>query len=380
MIEGGRENIAGFARGEGLISGPLAEALRRGREWFNTAFFVVRQSSPGLDEAVFAQYLRMLAPAAEAISPHGPERFDAAVAAFYDLILDLLARGILNDAARSDLLGRVVTELFPPLHAFLAEAPHDTAGKLVNAALQLAATAGARPKEWMDLLIRVVPMVSGHGELFDAGRVLAWRCGMAQLRTAALRAAERLSEPVLFSVFDVPSAMKGGRVSSAELLRALTADPWLHPAEAIEGAAGRPKALRLVVDAGGFRGFGGPFLAPPRARVVDGALVLSDASQAWQLHADVFGVVFSKVSNDIYEDGRRCGALKQALLDETHDVTVAGEGTIVWKSLKTRCDRLAYPTGVVCDGTTAVVTLRHSHRVLLFARTACLPDGARRVG
>ncbi|MBP7632868.1 hypothetical protein KBA41_01765 [Candidatus Ozemobacteraceae bacterium] len=370
MSEGGRE--------EDLISGPLAEALRRGRERFNTAFFVARQSSPGLDETAFARHLRTLAPVADAVACHGPACLDVAIAALYDLLLDLFARGILSDAARSDLLGRVITELLPPLHAFLAESPHETAGKLVNAALQLGATPGARSAEWMNLLVRIVPKVSARGELFDAGRVLAWRCGMAHQRTAALRAAERLSEQVLFSALDVPPAVPGGSVSPAELLRALAADPWLHPAHVADGTAGRSKELRLVADAGGFRGFGGPFLAPPRACVADGEIVLSDAGQDWQMHADVFGVVFSKIYFDICNGGRRPGTAKQAMRDEIHDVTVAADGTISWNGLKTRCDRLAYPTGVVCDGTTVVVTLRYSHRVLLFARTAAFPGDAGR--
>ncbi len=380
MSEGGRVGIAGSVQGEGPLSGPLAEALRHGRERFNTAFFVARQSTPGLDETAFARHLRRLAPVADAVACHGPACLDAAVAALYDLILDLFARGILSDTARADLLWRVITELLPPLHAFLAEAPYETAGKLVNAALQLDATPGARAKDWMALLASIAPRVSGQGELFDAGRVLAWRCGMAHQRKAALRAAERLSEPVLFEALDVPSAGPGGPVSPSELLRALAADPWLHPARVVDGAAGRPKALRLVADAGGFRGFGGPFLAPPRACVNNGVFVLSDDGQAWQMHADVFGVVFSKITNDICGDGHRCGTSNQAIRDEIHDVTVAGERTIAWKGLKARCERLAYPTGIVCDGTTAVVTLRHSHRVLLFARTAGIPGGAGRGG
>ena len=378
--QSGRERIAGPAKGEGLVSGPLAEAFRRGRERFNTAFFISRQSSPGLDETIFAQHLRMLAPVADAVARHGPERLDAAVATLYDLLLDLLARGILSDGARTDLLRRVITELLPSLHVFLAEAPYETAGKLVNAALQIDATPGARSKEWMDLLAMVAPSVSGREELFDAGRVLAWRCGMAHQRTTALRAAERLSEAVFFPVLGVPRAGPGGPVSPSELLRALAGDPWLHPARTVDGTAGRPKTLRLVADAGGFRGFGGPFLAPPRACVADGALVLSDGGRAWRMNADVFGVVFSQIFDDICRDGSRGAASKQALRDDAHDVTVSGEGTIAWNGLKTRCDRLANPTGVACDGTTAVVTLRHSHRVLVFGRTVDLPDGTGRAG
>lgn len=381
MNEAGRKGTADSAHEAELLAGPLAEALRRGRDRFNTAFFVARQSSPSLDGEAFARHLHLLAPVAEVVARHGAERLDAAVAALYDLSLDLLVRGILDDPARSCLVRRVLSELFPPLHTFLAEDPFEIAGKLINAVLQLDGTPGARPGEWMDLLIRVAPGVSGKSELFDAGRVLAWRCGMAHLRLSALSAAGRLGDRVLFETLGIPQET-AGRISAEALLRALADDPWLHPDRAAEKGVGRPRTPRLVAEAGGFCGFGGPFLRPPRACHVDGDLILSDADHAWRMYADVFGVVFVKIFSDIYTAMRFVTA-KQELRDDAHGVRVSEDGSIEWSGEEVRCGRVAHPTGVACDGNTAVVTLRHSHRVLLFARTADEPGegaGAGRAG
>jgi hypothetical protein len=53
---------------EGLITGPLAEALKGGRDRFNTRFAYARRNNPSLDADAFAEHLRsVLGPIADAL-------------------------------------------------------------------------------------------------------------------------------------------------------------------------------------------------------------------------------------------------------------------------------------------------------------------------
>ncbi|HOY66675.1 MAG TPA: hypothetical protein PLP29_07280 [Candidatus Ozemobacteraceae bacterium] len=332
------------------LPGALAGPLRRGRDRFNAAFFVARQAVPALDPESFADGVRELGTVAETIAGHEPDRLDTVVAALYDLTLMLHQKGLLAGPGRPEAFGRLWNELLPAVHVHLAAAPEETAGRLVNALCQLEATPGVRTGEWIDRLIAVVNGLSGRAELFDAGRLLAWRCGMAHQREAALDAAGRVSERILRACLGL----------STDDLAQLRADPWLDPAKA--GAAGRGgrKRLQIVAETGGFRGFGGPFATPPLPFLLDGSLAVRDAENVWRLHADVFGTVFRKYAykNNI-ENNTSASAAR-----------VTPEGVVTWNGAKARFERISKPSGIVCDGTTIAVTLSRSHRVLLIAMAA----------
>ncbi|MFP4351152.1 MAG: hypothetical protein ACLFQY_22935, partial [Desulfococcaceae bacterium] len=72
----------------------------------------------------------------------------------------------------------------------------------------------------------------------------------------------------------------------------MAADPWYDPAELPDR---QYKTLSLMGRVGGFRGFGGEFLNPPRAATgSDGQIYLFDSDAAFVLHADRFGATLHR--------------------------------------------------------------------------------------
>jgi hypothetical protein len=173
---------------------------------------------------------------------------------------------------------------------------------------------------------------------------------MAHQRDAALAAAGRVSERALQTCLGV----------RADRLALLREDPWLDPAKAGVAGQGGRKTLRIVAEAGGFRGFGGPFVTPPLPLLIDGALAVRDAEQVWRLHADVFGSVFEKYTDENYIEYNATSS----------SANVTPEGVVTWNGAKVRFERISKPSGIVCDGKTVAVTLSRSHRVILIAMVA----------
>lgn len=347
------------------LSGPLADSLRRNRDRFNAAYFLARRASPRIDEASFAGHLcDNLQPVVDAVARHAPERVDAVVQALYDVSLELLCKGGLSESGRSKAMRRFWHELLPAVHSHLAHRPDFTVRALLNAALNLVSTKGARVEEWIEGFPDLALQTESLDEALDAGRVFAWRCGMAQIRRAALTAAGRMRPAAALAALGIAGNVWKRTPRVPDILLALTNDPWLHPEEAAAGAARKNIGVRAVAVAGGFRGFGGPFASPPRAALIDGAIVLYDSECAWHLDADIFGTVFHKVVADI-------SVLKDAniLRDESQGITVSPEGAIVWNDAAGRLQEAENASSMACDGVTAAITRFHSHKVLLITRS-----------
>ncbi len=114
--------------------------------------------------------------------------------------------------------------------------------------------------------------------------VAAWRSGVVGIRTDALRRAAVAAGPTAAAV---AAALGLAPADVPALLRAQAADPFGWPSEADR----RIGAATLAV-LGGFRGLGGPFLAPPvEARPAGpGRFVVRTADgEWWSVDADVCG-------------------------------------------------------------------------------------------
>jgi hypothetical protein len=122
--------------------------------------------------------------------------------------------------------------------------------------------------------------------------VLAWRCGLAHFRDSALAASDRLPPALALS------AVGAKQTDDWPATRArLLAEPWFHPGrDAVKGES--------AAQAGGFRGFGGPFVEPPRVAATESQLFVSSADQYWLLCADAFGATFHGVLEADYRAGK----------------------------------------------------------------------------
>ena len=115
--------------------------------------------------------------------------------------------------------------------------------------------------------------------------------------------------------------------------------------------AGRRRARRArrCAELGAFRGFGGPFRAPPQVALQQGQLVVSSAEEAWLLAIDAFGATFHRASPE--ERAARAAT------------TLPADARYTKGTLTVRGQALAAPicgeiTSVAADGTTLAITRR----------------------
>lgn len=273
---------------DGLIPAALREALEAGRSRYNAEFAMARHRMPGLDPVAFQAHLRStVGPIADAVSRTAPERVRDVVDVLYEFSLDLVGKGLFDRYPPVlDGWRRLLVALAP----CLAAEPRLFAGSVTNALHRLASTPSARAREWTEGMLTLGYGCPDVRTLLEAGKVLAWRAGMAHFRQSALGVCRGLEAQVALSALGI-GEVEPGRLGG--ILQRLEADPWLTPENAIEPG---PKRLRIAARVGAFRGFGGLFLRPPRVLSIGDDLFVTDGQSCWSLHADAFGAVFQRVA------------------------------------------------------------------------------------
>jgi len=187
---------------------------------------------------------------------------------------DLAARGrwragtaersaVLEVVPRAQTLVRARPDVVVPLLVASAR----TVERSADAALRADLLAAAPPTDDVDHLRATI-------------LVATWRAGAVRFRAAALAAAAALPAPLAVAALGLAPGTAPGAVLDAH-----AADPWWWP--------GREQAPGVLRRVGGFRGFGGPWLAVPR--VSSGATeaglgchVRADG-ECWAVLADLHG-------------------------------------------------------------------------------------------
>lgn len=273
---------------EDLIPKPLADALEAGRGRYNAEFALARHRTPGLDPAAFSAHLRQtVAPITEAVFGVAPDRVREVVDVLYEFSLELVGKGTFE---RYPPVLQGWRELLVGLAACLAAEPRLFAGSVSNALHNLASTPGARAAQWIEGMLDLGYGCPDTTQVLEAGKVLAWKAGLAQYRAGALQVCRSLSPEIALSALGLGGAPPE---NLDRILHHLETDRWLTPEQA---AAPGPRRLRVTTRAGAFRGFGGLFLRPPTVTSVGEELFVTDGEGCWSLHADAYGSVFQRVA------------------------------------------------------------------------------------
>lgn len=129
-------------------------------------------------------------------------------------------------------------------------------------------------ENWLDFMGNHINRCRTIEEVFALGRLGAWTLGMAEFRLSALEGTEILPEGLVEKIL---LAQKKDRIEARD-------NPWIIP--------GSFKGGRF----GGFSGFGGPFLLPPKCKklataedIGSSGLILHDQENVYHLFADSFG-------------------------------------------------------------------------------------------
>jgi hypothetical protein len=335
---------------EGVIAPAFARAVEAGRSRYNTLFVQARRTRVALDGDEFLCHLRRAVnPVVAAVDTVAPDRVPAVVDALYELSLELVRKAVLGARARSVEVDRLWPGLLQSVAVHLAAQPRRVAAALTNGLYNLATTPGCRAEAWCDAVTALAPLCPEPELLLRAAQVAGWRCGLAHFREAALALAGELPAPVTRAALGADATPS----EIPQLLQRLQADPWFPP------AGPQPaRGLRQVAVVGGFRGFGGVFLRPPRVAYHQGHFFAFDGIECWLVTADACGAAF-----------HRAGA---ALPADESDVTFAidASGTVTARRAKQKFAHLKDSTSRACNKNTLAVTLPHSHALCLIAGEA----------
>ena len=266
------------------VDGAVAVALTDHRDRFNAVVAQARRTYVDFDIAILERQIRgplsQIVEACDRVSFGSGSRV---LAALFDPVVELVGQRRLGGGSHDGLM----TSL-PHLARVLVDDPRLVFGSLANAIVHL-----HRYQAPTDVWLNRVLAAGALGDattMLHAGQVAAWTLGLSHFRDGALVVASTLSEDAL-------SCALGATLTTptSETVKLLEGDRWWRPGRSMP--AGPAVAQRV----GGFRGFGGPFLAPPRVGTRDEQLVVSSGSEAWTLHADAWGATLTRTDADDIE-------------------------------------------------------------------------------
>lgn len=314
-----------------------ARLLAACRDELNARF--ARGAGDRSPEAILGYLRRTVIPTLDAWEG---EPTPAVLFALFDVGLAGMRAGLVGEIDATPF-ERVLGERMPELRAHIERAPGVVLRALGNGYMNVQRERGPEVAQtWLETLASGASHCADHAALFDLGVVIGWRLGLAEAREVALDRAAHLDATLLRVLFDAES---------------LEPDPerrFCRP-----GQLTPLGPLELLVTAGGFVGFGGPFRRPPLPRVVAGRLVCTDGDATFELFADVFGTRF------------RPAAWAHAEATSTADTGgayVDSSGSVVVEQVTVGSDKLrGAVAAAACSGMVAV-TLGDSHKVVVLGR------------
>ncbi len=255
----------------------LAAALAAHRDRFNAEVAAAQRSFVDFDVAALVRQIRgpldEVVAACERVAPGSGARV---LAGLFEPVVELVGHRRLAGGTHDELMARL-----PSLARALVTDPRLVFGSLANAIVHLDRY-GVGAAEWLGRVERAAASCDATTTL-RAGQVAAWALGLSHFRSSALAVAATLSGAALGAALGAPEDLP-----VVETVRQLQEDRWWRPDQ------GTPDRPALMHRAGGFRGFGGPFLVPPRAATRDGRIVIGSGDEAWTLHADAWGATLTR--------------------------------------------------------------------------------------
>jgi hypothetical protein len=259
------------------IGGALAAALADHRDRFNAAVGQARRTYVDFDLPTLDHQIRgplgQIVEACDRVSSGSGSRV---LAALFEPVVELVGQHRLGGGSHDGL----VTSLSRLAH-LLVDEPGVVFVSLANAIIHLDRY-DAPTDQWLNR-VETAATCGNTTTTLRAGQVAAWTLGLTHFRESALGVASTLSSEALWAALGVTP-----NLSMPEALKQLQDDRWWRPGRS---PSTEPAVAHLV---GGFRGFGGPFLAPPRVGTFNGQIVVCSADEAWTLHADAWGATLTR--------------------------------------------------------------------------------------
>lgn len=338
---------------ERRVTGEFARILETKRDLFNSKFACARRLNRHLEAKDFLDHLAIaVAPIIENSAKTAGSKIDDIAVELYNLSLELFALGCLGKNPKYHAVEKAWREFFPEISDLVIKAPRLLATSISNALVNISAEKGADENRWLEIMRKIAPVCKDEKIFLKAGIVAAWRCGMAHYRKGALESCENIPMAVLAGIFGLKDNMKDREILS--VLQRVQENRWHDPS--VKSQKKNPE-IKYIKRTGGFRGFGGPFVTPPRVIVADGQFLISDSEYNWIIHTDVFGAT-------LHRSGK--GKLEQD--SSTSPIfTINKAGKVMKGKTVKRFPKLAYASSWASTEDTMAVCLPFSHYVYLIA-------------
>lgn len=263
----------------------LAGVLETHRESLNGAFMAHWRLHPELTAAdVFTPLTTLLSPLISAAARESEAGATRLAEAACRHIMTLAAKGYGARGAWGPLGERVWQDLLVPLAPQLSQGGPGLLAALLNATCHLSSLSDRMVSPWVEAMARGAALSQDEGALLALGKVLAWKQGMAANRQEALGLLGEMAPGLRAVVFPEIKDDKSWQA----IRQAFVENPWFVP-----GVKTKGPLLAAVV--GGFRGLGGPFLAPPEVCRRGDTFYCRSAGSFFTLQVDGFGQSVHKI-------------------------------------------------------------------------------------
>ncbi len=359
--------MEGIARDTKPLHPAFVAALEADRDALNQRFRSQSLQGPPLDASAFFEHLvHRVEPLVAATHALFPERSRSVTTELYGVSLDLFRAGYWGQESRLPALNQLWEQTLPKLVPLVAREPNRVAGALSNALIHVAQQQDARARDWLARLASLGGRCQSVNELLAIAMLLAWRCGMAQLREGALERLGRLPADVAARCMSIDEAFdrEADAIDDSAwqvTLERLRRDRWSDPNDLQTS-----RVPVLAKRVGAFRGFGGSFLRPPIVFQSETHLMVTDQTTVWRLFADVYGWHLQRQGNaDDFallhlQPGER-------LVVNNAEPVLSHDGLVRWNGHEQRFAYLAGQSSHAFDGQTLAVTLPTSFHVFIIA-------------
>ncbi len=322
----------------------MSRELAANREVFNAMFKARKGLNRSLQADDFYEVLSdVVAPVVEAVDA---QNIDVAstVRTLFSVALTLTQRSLLGPKSRHEFVARVWQDLLTQIPDLVAEHTQDVAIALSNAAYNLGLRTDDIQERWLQTMLEVAQEKPDLASFLDAGIVAAWSAGMAHWRKPALEAWGRLDPGLAKTTL----CLHKDDSTPIEVLRQQLAHVLQRP------AGTEDPSLQIVYRRGGFRGFRGPFLAPPKVYASDDRLFAVDSTGHHAIFADAFGALIERTAESTPSIG-------------ASPFTYAPDGSITAFGVTRHFPMLAKASSVASNQDFMAVALPHSHHVWIIA-------------
>ncbi len=259
-----------------------------------------------------------------------PEKIHEIVKALYQESLKLIGSG---QAVRYKDEYKKAWLLMVKMPNLLVKFPVKTISLLNDVLSNFHLYAPEKIREWCKLIETSTADIKTIEDFKITGRIYAWKCGLAHLRTRLKKDYHSLSENLQEAVANTIN-YSGNTVEIFE-------NPWTNNNTKFEGVQG------------GFKGAAGFFEHPPKLAEIEGNIFVTDSKSNYVLFADQFGKVLlpanSVDASYILSNSKRLETLKKWLGKENEKI----DGNAL--------------SSVVVTKNTLVFTLHNSYFLYLFS-------------